>query len=591
VRDDEQPGAVERKILPRNLTARAAHEPAGNPPSTRPESGPDNCFPGLDIDQRNLDSAFFPGLHVDFHLVGDGAIVTAIADKGPAADAGLTEQDLPLFLWGLIGRTETGQALSDAPGFSLAAISGMDVWARAHDLMPGRVAVLLGPDPARLPTIRNEDLEEMQKAFDSGVGVVRRQADKKVRLAALVGERARYLDANGVIDPLVYEPGQLTVTLCAPWQYDFRDCACNYWAASRPDIVTSADGKQEHAYFLRRNHQSTPPPDVATGDRPDGMGHADLVGGAWNSVLPVVLDDREVQSATYRRASPTVRRIMGKQEVVRELRYLATVEHALCVQYLFAHYSLKAPAVLPLKGVTDEMRRIFAAAREIFAIAIDEMRHLRWVNEALILLGEEAPELGRAEKIGHRLRRRFRLRRLTRKQLDWFIKVEEPSREVQEGVDGMYVQLLASIQSSDMAERVPLAQLIKLIIDEGDDHYERFLSVKAQLEGLSEDEYLRFKREGGKQARPHKTVEELLSDSDRHYHYLLSSLTFALVRGDRAGGTFMEQSRRAMRSLHETNHMLAEAGVPPPFTLPDEWKRPWEGDEPPLDDDDQDLGQ
>ena len=43
------------KIFPRNLTARAAHRVAGNPASTRLESGVGNCYPGLEFDHRNLD--------------------------------------------------------------------------------------------------------------------------------------------------------------------------------------------------------------------------------------------------------------------------------------------------------------------------------------------------------------------------------------------------------------------------------------------------------------------------------------------------------------------------------------------------------
>ena len=51
-----------------------------------------------------------------------------------------------------------------------------------------------------------------------------------VQAAVLVADRARYLDEDGVIDPDVYLPGELTRSLCAPWQYDFRDCGCFYWA-------------------------------------------------------------------------------------------------------------------------------------------------------------------------------------------------------------------------------------------------------------------------------------------------------------------------------------------------------------------------
>ena len=32
-------------------------------------------------------------------------------------------------------------------------------------------------------------------------------------------------------------PGDLTQSLCSPWQNDYRECACYYWASSRPDFV------------------------------------------------------------------------------------------------------------------------------------------------------------------------------------------------------------------------------------------------------------------------------------------------------------------------------------------------------------------
>lgn len=54
------------KIFPRNLTAQAAYLVPGNPVITRPEDAVANCFPGLEIDIRNLDRRFFPGLVFDF---------------------------------------------------------------------------------------------------------------------------------------------------------------------------------------------------------------------------------------------------------------------------------------------------------------------------------------------------------------------------------------------------------------------------------------------------------------------------------------------------------------------------------------------
>ena len=32
-------------------------------------------------------------------------------------------------------------------------------------------------------------------------------------------------------------PGELTQGLCSPWQNDYRECSCYYWASSRPDYI------------------------------------------------------------------------------------------------------------------------------------------------------------------------------------------------------------------------------------------------------------------------------------------------------------------------------------------------------------------
>ena len=57
------------------------------------------------------------------------------------------------------------------------------------------------------------------------------------------------------------------------------------------------------------------------------------------------------------------------------------------------------------------------------------------------------------------------------------------------GVDGMYVQLHTSIsmQPKEFPHRERLIHLIKLIRDEGGDHYHRFMSVEHHLDGISPD--------------------------------------------------------------------------------------------------------
>jgi len=55
------------KFVALNATAaRRQQYVVGNPVITRLESGVGNCFPGLEMDLRNLERRFFPLLEVDF---------------------------------------------------------------------------------------------------------------------------------------------------------------------------------------------------------------------------------------------------------------------------------------------------------------------------------------------------------------------------------------------------------------------------------------------------------------------------------------------------------------------------------------------
>lgn len=555
------------KIFPRNLTAKADYIVRGNPTNTRPESGVDNCYPGLEFDQRNLDKAFFPGLIFEYHR-NDGAILREILPNGAPAQAGLTAADnqQPLYLGILVGKTTSSQ--QQPPVFFFSRLNGLEIWRRVHDLLPGKIAIALGSSPnVEDSELLSELLQELgvgdfSQLPDSGKSGIKRKNGELV--AVFVGDREQYLDEDGVINVDVYEPGEITRSLCAPWQYDFRDCGCFYWAASKPDIVASADGQASYLNFQRKDRTKVPQPSEvpAQWQRDQELDYADLINGAWNE-LPVVLNDRESEKSIPPPA-PTVNNLMTRQQVIDELCYLATVEHALSVEYLYAHYSLNAPLRLADTGASEQTKRIFAAANEVFMIAVDEMRHLRWVNEALNLL-KQPPSLGRAQYIGRAFNRPFQLEPLTPEQLQWFIDVEQPSQSVNEGLDGMYVQLLTSIdrQPDQFPERERLLHLIKLIVDEGGDHYERFTSVQQHLSGMDPNSYLRPL----KNPQPGSQLTSLQRLSDQNYAVLLGLLQVSFSLGDRAGGLVLEQSRRAMFSLHETNHYLASKGVGAPFKL------------------------
>ncbi|MDX3528949.1 ferritin-like domain-containing protein [Streptomyces sp. ID05-39B] len=565
----------EGKIFPRNLTARAAHVVRGNPSGSRPESGVDNCFPGLEFDQRNLDKAFFRGLLFDFHH-GSGSRLLAVKG-GVAEDQGISDADLGdsagdaeqrLYLWAVCGRTTVDQEENEAPVFHAVDLTGPEMWRRVHDLLPGKISIVVGRGsgsrspgafwvPGGLNAWRTQGRNAVQRD-DAGV----------LEVAILTAERADYLDQDGVIEPDVYEPGDLTRSLCAPWQYDFRECGCYYWAASKPDISATSGGEYRNLNFQRRDRTTVPPaPDLTTflERGPLEIDHPELIMN-WN-VLPVVLNGREDDALGV--PAPLDLPLMKPQDVIEELTRLATVEHALCLEYLYAHYSLAAPMTLP-EGTPEDVpvRRVFAAAQEIFGVAEDEMRHLRWVNEILGVLGRPlqldrpADDFVIQRQTGHR----FKLERLTPEQLEWFIAVEKPSAQVDpDGIDGMYVRLHHTITKNPSAfpQAERLAHLIKLIIDEGDDHYHRFTAIRGHLAGLDPDGYLR------RLAPPNDTMgRELLRLADLDYAMVLGALRATMEAGDSAGGLLRAQAVRSMRNLHEINHLLAARGVAPRFAAP-----------------------
>jgi hypothetical protein len=114
----------------------------------------------------------------------------------------------------------------------------------------------------------------------------------------LAAPRASYLTDDGAFAAM-FEPGELTQSLCSPWTHDFRDCGCFYWASNHPDIVLPAlptgvvpDDPEwgVRTLWLRSARGDGPPP--APDDQHSGeMAHLEI-NARWQD-LDVALDGRE----------------------------------------------------------------------------------------------------------------------------------------------------------------------------------------------------------------------------------------------------------------------------------------------------------
>src|SRR5262249_1318232 len=237
------------KIFPRNLTARAAYRVAGNPDTTRPEDSVSNCYPGLDTDVRNLDRRFFPGLVFEFVARRDtdrpytepmryGALLAYVDHWG---DPDLQPQYL-LTLPDNVRKeiqdlsTDLLKMLRGAQGDALRKNEWYLDWIEQH----GKRITMDRLDTTPATPLDGLFVWRLVRGLEPGpvtIGLVRRDTRETM---VLKGWRRRFTHpVTGVLSG-AYQAGELLQSLCSPWQHDFRDCSCHYWATNRPDVVFGA---------------------------------------------------------------------------------------------------------------------------------------------------------------------------------------------------------------------------------------------------------------------------------------------------------------------------------------------------------------
>jgi hypothetical protein len=563
-----------QKIFPRNLTARAGHQVVGNPVVTRLESGVGNCYPGLEYDHRNLDRRFFPGLIFDFVSQSDAVSPNArragLRLVSVESDDPELQNDIDL----LAQIEENAEALGKGSWFVdeieqhgkaiLTYTEGekgkvfLDGLAIIYNIVRG-----LEPDVVRI-VLSNRD-------------------DKTVKPVELKGRRRKFLNSDGVINQ-VFQAGELTQSLCSPWQHDFRDCACNYWASNHPDIVLTEDkagesllpsGGSADAFkaqspvdWLRadRNREATAEAfSSREGNRLFQMDHYEI-NRRWEQ-LAIVLEGKEI-SSIYRqgeihRAEP----LASPQEVADHLKYLASLEHVLILEYLYAYFSIASEDLVDEQRFPGIKDAVIFARHQLLMIAVSEMRHLRWANQILwelkhsgLIPAETPPALEVAEEIpaGKPPSKRKRaLRILTTETLDDFIAVEMPSGTL----DGQYASVAATLKQP--LYPTSIYQLSERIIADGVEHFSRFRELKLVLRN--------YQAENGKlpylidlvPANPQ--TNDLAAEAMRAYERIINNLRTAYVEGDMEDAGYIIEGRQAMEALEHFAHRLASEGLGIPF--------------------------
>ncbi len=209
---------------------------APTPPRRIPDTAIANCFPGLEFDFRNIWRRILAGivLHESSFLVVE------------------VEEDAPVELDGL-------------EGSFLLSVDGRNVFSEVTDSQnpPQSVGFTNLEWTNSLAHVARRPGESVACQFQVTVGGVPQIRTHSLVIRDLFDRQVvdEVVQATSAIAAKMVEPGELTQGLCSPWQADFRECGCYYWAASRPDFVNAdvVDGvTQGHNWLLKDRQDDTP---------------------------------------------------------------------------------------------------------------------------------------------------------------------------------------------------------------------------------------------------------------------------------------------------------------------------------------------
>lgn len=228
---------------PKNRTAKQlSHRADGNPPSSLPDSAVASCYPGLELDLRNIWRRIFVGIELheaDCYVtkVEDDALSNLLHCRLLKVDG----HDMTTVL--------RGPRVPGGPTVDLATPANPDAawfmeWSNSLSRVQGKAGT-------KVPCV-----------FTAEPSIIERRPDWADTQTVALELRHVFEPGTPVIARELAAPGDLTQSLCSPWQYDYRECACFYWAASRPDFVdveVGADGRSAGFNWMDRRLDATAP--------------------------------------------------------------------------------------------------------------------------------------------------------------------------------------------------------------------------------------------------------------------------------------------------------------------------------------------
>jgi hypothetical protein len=255
---------------------------------------------------------------------------------------------------------------------------------------------------------------------------------------------------------------------------------------------------------------------------------------------------------------------MTADQVLDEVAFLATVEHALIVEYLTVSCALGHDLDPADGGATTPQGQAGASAAT--SLAQSQMFRLKNVNRALVTAGREA-QMGRATAIsepapgggspggGPEIA-------LSPTDPAVFGHLADRELAIATAVDQRYRRLapdLPSLFAGDV-----LDALTSAIVDDGPTHADAVADLNDAVSGAAPADLLRATRR-----EPAGTLDQhLLNIGDQTYAQVVAALTQQFTQTDDfVAGTFRSFAVAAMTTLDEIDRALVQRGLLPAFTL------------------------
>jgi hypothetical protein len=233
-------------LTPRNGTAKAFlaaqifYAVAGNPISSRPVSAVANCCPGLEVDFRAVWRRMFKGIELREY---DNLVVTMTKDQPQGLPDLSGRRLLRIYPTGDPVGIATmapiiGPASSDVQG-AIGLTSNRNPYGQAPLEWSNALATVLASSQGQV--IRCDFSKD--PSSDTQLPWIDGPKDEDRNYESHQLEVRLFFEPDtAVISKVLADAGELTQGLCSPWQNDYRECSCYYWASARPDYVNVEQG-------------------------------------------------------------------------------------------------------------------------------------------------------------------------------------------------------------------------------------------------------------------------------------------------------------------------------------------------------------